>query len=67
MVKILNDKTNYWLVRTAGGAFYDQFVAGNYVGIGWNEISDLDSLIKVNKDESCSSDFLLYFKNLTRL
>ena len=50
-MKIINDQINYWLVRTEGGAYYEQFVAGNYIGVGWNEISNLDAIIKSPTDE----------------
>lgn len=51
--KILDQDTNYWLVRTEGGIFYEQFVIGNYIAIGWNEISGLELFKKayVDKDE----------------
>jgi restriction system protein len=36
---------NVWCVRANGGAFTDHFLSGNYVGIGWKEITaDLGSI-----------------------
>jgi len=58
LIKVLNEQTNYWLVRTAGGAFYEQFVAGSYIAIGWNEVSDLD-LIKGSKEDEAKKDRVL--------
>lgn len=28
--------TNYWMLRTKKGAFFDEFVKDNYIAIGWN-------------------------------
>ncbi len=33
---------NYWLVRTMGGDYYDDFLKGNYIAIGYDEISIKD-------------------------
>ncbi|VDG24191.1 restriction endonuclease [Lactiplantibacillus mudanjiangensis] len=35
----LDPKVNYWLFRANGGQYYDDFNAGNYIGIGWNQES----------------------------
>lgn len=32
-------KRKYWLVRTDGGANYEDFTVNNYIAIGWNYIS----------------------------
>lgn len=64
MIKILNENTNYWLVRTASGAFYDQFVAGNYIAVGWNEISDIEILKGSKEDEAQKEDILKTIREL---
>lgn len=28
--------TNYWMLRTKKGAFFDEFVKDSYIAIGWN-------------------------------
>lgn len=38
----VSPKRNYWLVRTSSGDNYDAFVRGNFIAIGWNEITLLD-------------------------
>lgn len=53
----ISEERNYWLVRTKGGELYDQFVAGDYIAIGWNEFSDLEK-IKRAKDDSQVRDAL---------
>lgn len=30
---------NYWLVRTSGGVWYDEFSNDNFIGINWNELT----------------------------
>lgn len=52
MVKKLESGVNYWLVRTSDGDNYDEFVADNFIAIGWNEISDLNLIRESGSDES---------------
>jgi restriction system protein len=33
----------YWLVRTSGGRYFEDFVKGRYVAISWNEITKDDT------------------------
>lgn len=39
----------YWLVRTLHGDYYDDFVLGGFIGVGWNAVS---SKSLGNKDEA---------------
>lgn len=64
MIKILNDNTNYWLVRTAGGAYYDQFVAENFIAVGWNKISNLDLIKEAKADEEKRETMLKEIRKL---
>ena len=34
----VSDDTNFWLIRTKGGYFYDEFVHDGFVALGWNHI-----------------------------
>lgn len=52
MIKNLDTNINYWLVRTSDGDNYDEFVADNFIAIGWNEISDLDLIRDSATDEN---------------
>ena len=49
------EDTNFWLVRTMAGYFYDEFVMGGYVALGWNHITESTSFdsknIEILKDE----------------
>lgn len=41
---------NYWLFRTQGGLYYEHFKAGNFIAIGFDEISLYD-IYESKKDE----------------
>lgn len=49
------ENTNFWLIRTMSGYFYDEFVRDGYVALGWNHITKEtsfdDKSIKILKDE----------------
>ena len=36
---VINDDRKYWLVRTKGGRFFDEFYFEGYIAIGWNIIT----------------------------
>ena len=58
-IELIPNGTNYWLIRTSSGKFFDDFYNNNYVAIGWNELSNID-YIKNSKDE----DFKEYVKSI---
>lgn len=33
------EETNFWLIRTMSGYYYDEFVREGYVALGWNIIT----------------------------
>lgn len=35
----INPDTNFWLVRTKQGFFYDEFIKENFIALGWNIIT----------------------------
>lgn len=41
----------YWLVRTEGGNWYDEFVTDNFIAIGWNEINNKFYLDKIYRNQ----------------
>ena len=43
----ISDSTNFWMVRSKQGVFYNEYVAGGYIAIGWN------SLTKNNLSDNC--------------
>lgn len=40
---VINPERNYWLVRTKGGKFFDDFYFKSYIAIGWNKIDVLST------------------------
>lgn len=37
-VQTVRQDNNYWMVRTMGGAYYEEFVQDKFITIGYNEI-----------------------------
>lgn len=37
-IKYIEDDVNFWLVRSKGGVFYDEFKEKKFVALGWNHI-----------------------------
>ena len=33
------DDTNFWLIRSKGGYFYNEFISQKFVALGWNYIT----------------------------
>jgi len=48
----INKKRKYWLVRTSAGAHFDGFMAGNFIAIGYNQITFEDIKAGNLKDEA---------------
>ena len=42
---------NYWLIRTAGGEWYDEFSNDGFIGINWNELT-INHCESVNRTEA---------------
>ena len=40
----VREDIRFWMVRTQGGAFYNEFLKDNYVGFGWNYIDSITDL-----------------------
>ncbi|WP_346704920.1 hypothetical protein [uncultured Agathobaculum sp.] len=47
-IPIFQDDTAFWMIRTKGGNFYDEFLRNSYIAIGWNYLSKskLDSTLE---------------------
>ncbi|WP_336863868.1 hypothetical protein [Peribacillus frigoritolerans] len=50
IIPVINEDKNYWLVRTQGGRYYDEFKSGNFIAVGWNKIT-LDELMDLRHHE----------------
>lgn len=43
------DATNFWMVRSKQGVFYNEYVAGGYIAIGWNSLTK--DILSDNRDD----------------
>lgn len=43
-LKVIDEKRNYWLVRSKSGEYFDDFYFENFIAIGWNRISDIKAI-----------------------
>lgn len=50
-VSIVNNQSNYWMVRTMGGEYYHDFIDNEFIAIGYNEIL-LNTIRQLNEDNS---------------
>lgn len=39
-IPIISDSTNFWMVRSKKGVFFDEFLRNNYIAIGWNILTE---------------------------
>lgn len=50
--KLIPENIRFWMIRTKGGYFYQEFVEKSFVALGWNEIS----IDNYNSDEKILKD-----------
>lgn len=51
IIPVINDERNYWLVRTQGGEFFQEFYLTNFIAIGWNAFNDIDLIKNIQRHE----------------
>lgn len=53
-IPIVNVDINrsYWLVRTNGGEYFQDFFLGDFIGINWNEFNNPEDFNDQNKDKT---------------
>ncbi|HFL3259263.1 TPA: hypothetical protein ACG3I5_002915 [Clostridioides difficile] len=64
-INIFSNERKYWFIRTQGGFYYNSFVNENYVGIEWDEISDLN-LINGRKEEELRLEIVTHYPKIER-
>ena len=37
---IIPENTRFWMIRTQGGYFYNEFLSNSFVAIAWNNIDE---------------------------
>lgn len=52
----IDQDRNYWLVRTNAGAYFNEFITGNYIAIGWDELTDFDKFKAKKKDDAIAKE-----------
>lgn len=50
-IDVFKKDRKYWFIRTQSGMYYDDFTKENFVGIEWDEISDLNFIKTASDDE----------------
>lgn len=43
-IENIPETRNYWLVRTASGNYFDDFLKNNYISINWDDVGNIDYL-----------------------
>ena len=64
-IKKVPDNTQFWMVRTKGGYFYDEFLSKQFVALAWNNITKETSFSDENKD-AIIDDILLQYEEIKR-
>lgn len=47
---IIDPETRFWMVRTKQGFFYNEFVTGGFIALGWNIITSATSITNSTKE-----------------
>lgn len=50
-IPIIDEKRNYWFVRTNSGEYFDSFYFGNFIAIEWDEIRDLEEIKEISSKD----------------
>lgn len=50
-IPVIGNNTNYWFIRTNGGANFENFYFGNYVAIGWDKLNNVQHLKDILNDD----------------
>lgn len=48
-VAVISEQTNYWFVRSDGGSLFSEFRTGDYIGILWNKILNIQEVCQENE------------------
>ncbi|WP_313232421.1 hypothetical protein [Tissierella praeacuta] len=65
-IDVFSEKRRYWFIRTQGGLYYDNFVNEGFVGIEWDEVSDLE-LIKNCEEEKLRLQIAEHYPKVDKL
>ena len=56
----IDQNTNFWMIRTEQGLFYEEFLSGQFIALRWNEIDSnfLKSIKATKDDEKRAKEFI---------
>lgn len=54
------DETNFWMIRTKSGYFYDEFLANSFIALGWN-IIDSKTSFDSNNEQTLKENITDYY------
>ena len=58
-ISVFPEDRKYWFVRTQGGKYYNTFDKEGFIGIEWDEVSDLELINK--RDEDVLKEEIVHF------
>lgn len=64
-VPVIPDNTRFWMIRTQGGYFYNEFIAKKIVALAWNNIDSNTDFSEQSK-ERLHDDIMLNFPDISR-
>lgn len=64
-VPVIPSETRFWMIRTQGGYFYDEFIAKKFVALAWNNI-DCRTDFTESKREYLKDDIVMEFPEIGR-
>lgn len=64
-ITVFPEDRNYWFVRTQGGKYYNTFDKEEFIGIEWDEISDL-KLINKRDEDALKEEVVHYYPKIEK-
>ncbi len=65
-IPIINSERRYWLVRTKGGIYFNDFYLNDYIAIGWNLLTDVNIMNESTRETLVDELKKLYSKKGTK-
>ena len=62
-IPIIDADTQFWLIRTNGGKFYNEFINNEFVALGWNRITKATTFSRSTIDSLKEEIKRLYNEN----
>lgn len=62
-IKNIDSEQNYWMVRTMGGTYFDEFFSGNYIAVGYNAVTLADINLLPHSDSTAKEVLKAMFQD----